>query len=87
MHYNLGMAYAALHDYEDAVAELRGRRCPTRSTIPPYKAYTGMGNALLKMGKTAEAGVAFRNAALDEATRSCAGRFLASLRSTSGSSS
>ncbi len=32
----------------------------------PYKAYTGMGNALLKLGKSAEAGVAFREAALDE---------------------
>ena len=32
-----------------------------------YKAYSGMGNALLKLGKSAEAGVAFREAALDEA--------------------
>ena len=30
-------------------------------------AYSGMGNALLKLGKSAEAGVAFREAALDEA--------------------
>ena len=32
----------------------------------PYKAYTGMGNALMKLGKSAEAGVAFREAALDD---------------------
>lgn len=31
-----------------------------------YKAYIGMGNAYMKVGKTAEAGVAFREAALDE---------------------
>ena len=32
----------------------------------PYKSYMGMGNALMKLGKSAEAGVAFREAALDE---------------------
>ena len=33
----------------------------------PYKSYMGMGNALMKLGKSAEAGVAFREAARDEA--------------------
>jgi Tfp pilus assembly protein PilF len=32
----------------------------------PYKAYMGLGNAELKLGNSAEAGVAFREAALDE---------------------
>ena len=62
---NLGMAYAALRDWNNAVKHFEiavsDRNYPT-----PYKAYTGMGNALLKQGKSAEAGVAFREAALDE---------------------
>ena len=63
---NLGMSYAALRDWNNAVKHFEiavsDRNYPT-----PYKAYTGMGNALLKQGKSAEAGVAFREAALDEA--------------------
>ena len=63
---NLGMAYAALRDWVNAVKHFEiavsDRTYPT-----PYKAYMGMGNALLKQGKSAEAGVAFREAALDEA--------------------
>ena len=62
---NLGMSYAALRDWNNAVKHFEiavsDRNYPT-----PYKAYTGMGNALLKQGKSAEAGVAFREAALDE---------------------
>ena len=34
--------------------------CPTPSTIRRTRLTRGMGNALLKMGKSAEAGVAFR---------------------------
>ena len=63
---NLGMSYAALRDWPNAVKHFEiavsDRNYPT-----PFKAYTGMGNALLKQGKSAEAGVAFREAALDEA--------------------
>ncbi len=63
---NLGMAYASLRDWPNAVKHFEiavsDRNYPT-----PYKAYIGMGNALLKQGKSAEAGVAFREAALDEA--------------------
>ena len=63
---NLGMSYAALRDWPNAVKHFEiavsDRNYPT-----PYKAYSGMGNALLKQGKSAEAGVAFREAALDEA--------------------
>lgn len=62
---NLGMSYASLRDWNNAVKHFEiavsDRNYPT-----PYKAYTGMGNALLKQGKSAEAGVAFREAALDE---------------------
>jgi len=62
---NLGMAYAALRDWVNAVKHFEiavsDRNYPT-----PYKAYMGMGNTLLKQGKSAEAGVAFREAALDE---------------------
>ena len=65
MNYNLGMAYAALHDYEDAVKHFEIAVSDAKYDTP-YKAYTGMGNALLKLGKSAEAGVAFREAALDE---------------------
>ena len=60
---NLGMAYAALRDWPNAIKHFEiavsDRAYPT-----PYKAYTAMGNALLKQGKSAEAGVAFREAAL-----------------------
>ena len=63
---NLGMSYAALRDWVNAVKHFEiavsDRNYPT-----PYKAYMGMGNVLLKQGKSAEAGVAFREAALDEA--------------------
>lgn len=62
---NLGMSYAALRDWNNAVKHFEiavsDRNYPT-----PYKAYTGMGTALMKEGKSAEAGVAFREAALDE---------------------
>ncbi len=63
---NLGMAYAALHDYEDAVRHFEIAVSDAKYATP-YKAYSGMGNALMKLGKSAEAGIAFRNAALDEA--------------------
>lgn len=63
---NLGMAYAALRDWPSSVKHFEiAVSDPGYPT--PYKAYTGMGNALLKQGKSAEAGVAFREAALDEA--------------------
>ena len=62
---NLGMAYAALRDWGNAVKHFE-IAVSDRNYATPYKAYTGMGNALLKQGKSAEAGVAFREAALDE---------------------
>ena len=62
---NLGMAYAALRDWPNAVKHFE-ISVSDRNYATPYKAYTGMGNALLKQGKSAEAGVAFREAALDE---------------------
>lgn len=63
---NLGMAYAALRDWPNAIKHFE-IAVSDRSYPTPYKAYTAMGNALLKQGKSAEAGVAFREAALDEA--------------------
>lgn len=61
---NLGMAYASLRDYDNAINCFEiALSDPNYST--PYKAHMGMGNALMKTGKTAEAGVAFREAALD----------------------
>ena len=63
---NLGMAYASLRDYEHAVRCFR-LSVEEGGNETPYKAYMGMGNALMKLGKTAEAGVAFREASLDEA--------------------
>ena len=62
---NLGFAYAALRDYENAVHHFELAASDGKYDSH-YKANTGMGNALLKMGKTAEAGMAFREAALDE---------------------
>lgn len=66
VNYNLGMVYASAKDYEDAVRYFQlAVENPKYAT--PYKAYMGMGNSLLKIGKSAEAGAAFRSAALDEA--------------------
>lgn len=62
---NLGMAYAALHDYENAVRCFEVAVSDAKYDAP-HKAYSGMGNALMKLGKSAEAGVAFREAALCE---------------------
>ena len=63
---NTGMAYATLRDWPNAVKHFE-IAVSDRNYATPYKAYMGMGNALLKQGKSAEAGVAFREAALDEA--------------------
>lgn len=65
VNYNLGMAYASLHDFDSAVKHFE-IAVSDRGYETPFKAYMGMGNSLMKMGKTAEAGVAFREAALDE---------------------
>lgn len=62
---NMGFAYAALRDYENAVKHFNLAASDAKYDSS-YKAYLGMGNALLKMGKTAEAGVAFRESALDD---------------------
>ncbi len=66
VNYNLGMAYAALHDFENAERHFE-IAVSDRKYGAAYKAYAAMGNALMKMGKTAEAGVAYREAALDDA--------------------
>ena len=66
VNYNLGMSYAALHDYDNAVKHFEIAVSDAKYATP-YKAYMGMGNVLMKQGKSAEAGVAFREAALDEA--------------------
>ena len=66
LNYNLGAAYASLHDFENAVRHFEISVSDARYATP-YKAYIGMGNALMKLGKSAEAGVAFREAALDGA--------------------
>lgn len=63
---NLGMSYAAMHDYENAVRHFEIAVSDAKYGSA-YKAYTGLGSSLLKLGKSAEAGVAFREAALDEA--------------------
>ena len=46
MNYNLGMAYAALHDYENAVRHFEISVSDAKYDTP-YKAYIGMGNALM----------------------------------------
>ncbi|NPD32154.1 tetratricopeptide repeat protein [Eggerthellaceae bacterium zg-997] len=66
VNYNNGMAHAALHDFDEAVRHFE-IAISNRSYSTPYKAYLAMGNVLLKQGKSAEAGVAFREAALDDA--------------------
>ena len=66
VNYNLGMSYAALHDYDNAVKHFEIAVSDAKYNTP-YKAYMGMGNVLMKQGKSAQAGVAFREAALDEA--------------------
>ena len=66
VNYNLGMSYAAMHDYDNAVKHFE-IAVSDANYASPYKAYMGMGNVLMKQGKSAEAGVAFREAALDEA--------------------
>ena len=86
VNYNLGMAYASLHDYEDAVKHFEIAVSDAKYDAS-YKAYSGMGNALLKLGKSAEAGVAFREAALTRPTpdpprRRCSTSACASWRST-----
>ena len=60
------MRMPALHDYEDAVQHFEIAASDAKYDAK-YRAYTGMGNAYLKLGKSAEAGAAFRSAALDEA--------------------
>ena len=55
--YNLGMAYASLHDYEDAVKHYEAAVSDERYETP-YKAYSGMGNALLIAGSYGMAGAA-----------------------------
>ncbi len=62
---NLGMTYASMHDYDNAIKHFEIAVSDAKYNAA-YKAYMGMGNALLKLGKSAEAGVAFREAALDE---------------------
>lgn len=62
---NMGMAYAVLRDWPNAVKHFE-IAVSDRNYSTPHKAYMGMGNALLKQGKSAEAGVAFREAALSE---------------------
>ena len=58
------MVYASQHDYDDAVTYFQmAIDDPKYQT--PHKAYMGLGNSLLKIGKSAEAGAAFRSAALD----------------------
>ena len=59
------MAYASLRDYTNAINCFEKSVADTTNPTP-YKSYMGMGNALMKLGKSAEAGVAFREAALDE---------------------
>ena len=57
--------YASQLDYEDAIPFFaEALEDPKYKT--GYKAYMGLGNAYLKLGKSAEAGASFRSAALDE---------------------
>ena len=63
--YNLGMVYASQGDFEDAITNFKAVTEDSRYATP-YKAYVALGNSLLKLGKSAEAGAAFRAAALDE---------------------
>ena len=63
--YNLGMAYAYLSDFGNAINNFE-TAIKTPNYRAKYKAYTAMGNALMRSGKPAEAGVVFRKAALDQ---------------------
>lgn len=66
LNYNIGMAYAASRDYTNAVKHFE-ISISDRNYKKVYKAHLALGNVLLKMGKSVEAGVEFREAALDEA--------------------
>ena len=59
------MVYASQGDFEDAITNFKAVTEDSRYATP-YKAYVALGNSLLKLGKSAEAGAAFRAAALDE---------------------
>ena len=58
--YNLGMVYASQGDFEDAITNFKAVTEDSRYATP-YKAYVALGNSLLKLGKSAEAGAAFRD--------------------------
>lgn len=49
---NLGMAYASLRDYTNAINCFEKSVADTTNPTP-YKSYMGMGNALMKLGKSA----------------------------------
>ncbi len=63
---NRGKALAAAGDLEGAVDSFSAA---TKDSLyaTPYKAYLGLAGALLKLDRVAEAGVAFRSAAIDGA--------------------
>lgn len=64
VYYNLGMAYAFMNDFGNAINNFN-IAINTENYRSKYKAYTAMGNALMKSGKSADAAVSFRNAAMD----------------------
>ena len=62
----MGKAYAAAGDNASAVQSF-SEAVKDTTYATPYKAYLGMGSALLAQGDVAQAGTAFRQAAIDGA--------------------
>ncbi len=65
LHTNLGKAYAALKDFDEAKVQYNAA-IEDPYYEGKYKAYMALGNVELKLGESANAGKCFREAALDE---------------------
>lgn len=65
LHTNLGKAYAALKDFDEAKIQFSAAIADPYYESK-YKAFMALGNVELKLGESANAGKCFREAALDE---------------------
>ncbi len=64
VYYNIGMSYDKLNDFSRAIENFN-YALNIDNYKAKYRALTAMGNALMKSGNSAEAGVVFRKAAMD----------------------